>query len=50
MLAFVIVISAVGFLLLAWFDWSARRRVRSIRESEAERVPYAAFHSEEDGR
>ncbi|MFB7910230.1 hypothetical protein ACFC1T_27730 [Kitasatospora sp. NPDC056076] len=50
MLAFVIVVSAVGFGLLGWFDWSARKRVQSIRASEMERVPYATFRVEEDGR
>ncbi|MFD4394706.1 hypothetical protein [Kitasatospora sp. NPDC058478] len=48
MLAFVIAVSSVGFLLMAWFDWSARRRVRAIRAADVERVPYATFHSEED--
>ncbi|MEU4296438.1 hypothetical protein [Kitasatospora aureofaciens] len=50
MAAFVIVAALVGFVLLGWFDWSARRRVRSVRASEVERFPYATFHTEEDGR
>ncbi|MFJ9771139.1 hypothetical protein ACIRVF_07840 [Kitasatospora sp. NPDC101157] len=47
---FLIVAALVGFGLLGWFDWSARRRVQSVRATKAERFPYATFHTEEDGQ
>ncbi|NUP53412.1 MAG: hypothetical protein HOW97_39740 [Catenulispora sp.] len=50
MLALVIAVSVVGFALLGWFDWSARRRVRSVRAADVEHFPYATFHTEEDGQ
>lgn len=41
---------AVLVALVVTAEARSRRRVRSIRAADVERIPYATFHSEEDGR
>jgi hypothetical protein len=45
-----VLVLAALVALVAVTEAQSRRRVRPIQASEVERVPYATFHTEEDGQ